>query len=278
VTPNVKVTVPGTGGSPGHRLDITVTTKPKLSYKKVVVSGNLIEEYRYETPLLIGRGGTPRKRVWRPNDIDEIEEMAQRAEEYGRRSATRAKSNIRRLISANITPNMKFVTLTFANTDDLNITDPKSTYFVYKNFMRRLFLKYGKRVFVTVPELQKRGAVHYHLLIDLPYIKNDELAELWRYGFIKIKKVHDPEKAPWYLAKYFTKANIFELNHRRYYTSVGLVRPKVLLGNKVEYLITKLNNDGVKAIPRGSYPSQFNGVVQIYEYNLPQAPALKETM
>lgn len=274
MTSITRVTVPGAGGSPGHRLDITVTTKLKLSSQKVIVSGNLVEEYRYETPLMIGRGGgNTHKRTWQSHDIEEI---AKRAEEYERRSATRAKSNIRRLISANITHNMKFVTLTFANTEELNITDPKATYLVYKNFMRRLFLKYGKKVYVTVPELQKRGAVHYHLLIDLPYVNNDELAELWRYGFIKIKKVHDPEKAPWYLAKYFTKANIFELNHRRYYTSVGLTRPKVLLGKTAENLITRLNSDGVKAIPRGSYASEYNGLVQVYEYNIPQAPALKE--
>lgn len=275
MTPDVKVTVSGTGGSPGHRLDITVTTKLKLSSQKVIVSGNLVEEYRYETPLLIGRGGGTRKKVRQPYDQNEI---ALRAEEYEKRSATRAKSNIRRLISANITKNMKFLTLTFANTEELNITDPKATYLVYRNFMRRLFLKYGKKVFVTVPELQKRGAVHYHILIDLPCILNDDLAELWGYGFINIKQVYDPDKAPWYLAKYFTKANIFELNHRRYYTSVGLTRPKVLLGNKAENLITKLNHDGVKAIPRGSYASEYNGLVQVYEYNISKPPAPKETM
>lgn len=274
MTPNANVVVPGTGGSPGHRLDINVTTKLKLSSQKVIVSGNLVEEYRYETPLLIGRGGGTRKKVRQQYDQNEI---ALRAEEYEKRSATRAKSNIRRLISANITQNMKFVTLTFGNTEELNITDPKATYLVYRNFMRRLFQKYGKKVFVTVPELQKRGAVHYHLLIDLPCIFNDDLSELWGYGFIKIKQVYDLDKAPWYLAKYFTKANIFELNHRRYYTSVGLTRPKVLLGNKAENLITKLNHDGVKAIPRGTYASEYNGLVQVYEYNISKPPAPKET-
>lgn len=40
-------------------------------------------------------------------------------------------------------------------------------------------------------EFQKRGAIHYHLLCNLPFVSSKELAEIWTHGFIKIKKIED---------------------------------------------------------------------------------------
>lgn len=57
-------------------------------------------------------------------------------------------------------------------------------------FIQRLKYKFGKDIkYLAVIEFQQRGAVHYHVLSDIPYIKQDELQDLWGQGFVFINAI-----------------------------------------------------------------------------------------
>lgn len=108
------------------------------------------------------------------------------------------------------------LTLTFTeNVQDWNFANKE-----FGNFMKRLNYKiYGKKcsdlAYISVPELQERGAIHYHIFFfNLPYIDKDEVEELWGYGSAHIKQeTHNGKKLEElngeslgkYITKYMTK-------------------------------------------------------------------------
>ena len=111
---------------------------------------------------------------------------------------SRARSAVRRLVLS--LPGKAFLTLTYAD----NQTDYKAAKADLQAFVRRCRHKYGKFPHVAVAETQKRGAWHWHIVLDgfYPY---QEIRELWTHGFIDIRKVSNPRKAANYIGKYLTK-------------------------------------------------------------------------
>ena len=84
---------------------------------------------------------------------------------YHKRQAETLHLNVKRLVETCESPNnIAFLTLTFAE----NITDPKEAYSRLRSFKTNFLSKnenYGN--YVQVTERQKRGALHYHLVIQL---------------------------------------------------------------------------------------------------------------
>ena len=84
---------------------------------------------------------------------------------YHKRQAETLHLNVKRLVDTCESPNnIAFLTLTFAE----NITDPKEAYRRLRSFKTNFLAKsdnYGN--YVQVTERQKRGALHYHLVIQL---------------------------------------------------------------------------------------------------------------
>ena len=117
--------------------------------------------------------------------------------------------NIARLIDCNFDRRTKFLTLTFKeNIKDIDVSNTEFT-----NFIRRLnYNLYGTKKsvlkYIAVWEKQKRGAIHYHIILfDIPFIKTKKIEEIWGNGFIKINKidVDSKENRGRYLSKYFSK-------------------------------------------------------------------------
>ena len=109
-----------------------------------------------------------------------------------------------------------FLTLTFAE----NVTDWDYANNEYMKFIKRLNYKvYGKKcaklAYIGVPELQERGAIHYHILFfNLPYIDKSEIMALWGLGCTRIEKEDNKgnkfselegESLAKYITKYMTK-------------------------------------------------------------------------
>lgn len=138
----------------------------------------------------------------------------------------RARTNIRRILSCNITHDSKFLTLTFAD----NVSDLKAANLLFKLFIKRLRYSYPDFFYLAVPEFQKRGAVHYHLVINIPYIPKQEIDSLWSLGFTFIEKIQDISAIPLYLSKYITKAieDPRYKNKKKYFTSRKCLRPVIL--------------------------------------------------
>lgn len=211
---------------------------------KVIVSGNIVEITRYQygyTKGLQGTNKTGRKGI----EGKTAEEQAKTQIENRSKTLQRARQHIRRLANAN--PQLdKFFTLTFKD----NIKDIKTANTEFDKFIKRLnyySTKNGlKKVqYIAVVEFQKRGAVHYHLLCDLPFISAKTLESIWQNGFIKINKIDKVDNIGAYITKYMSKDNhdIRLIGKRCYFTSQGLNEPieitdsneiaKLLKGQKI---------------------------------------------
>ncbi|MBP6866712.1 hypothetical protein KBC13_00425 [Candidatus Shapirobacteria bacterium] len=278
------------GASPkslNPRLDYTVTNKKKIFdviYKtdpitsvntKVILCGHHIEIYQYEKPLLINK--PPKEKVKknrepRPYDFDVF---ISRKEEYRERTKTRVIGQVRRLIESNFNKDSVFLTLTFDNKNNFDITDLKICNLKFHNFMvslknnfKNLNLKY-----LAVPEFQKRGAVHYHLIINVPFIEKKIVKKLWKYGFIKLKDIYYIEGMGSYFTKYLTKnSNDPRLYGRRsFFTSKGLKKPKIKYGDFAEKIIERLNQKKITPYFKSEYTSQFNGNVKYTRFYIKEA-------
>ena len=158
------------------------------------------------------------------NDLREIE----------LKNINRSKLKCQRLAKCNSNDWHTFITLTFKE----NIKD-----IVFANNEFEKFITKVKRVFkdlkyICVPEFQKRGAVHYHLLTNIS-IDNNKLIykqvdnnkflhiKYWNNGFNKVDNVSgDIKKIIGYISKYMTK----DIDNRlfgkhRYLDSQNLQKP-----------------------------------------------------
>lgn len=154
--------------------------------KKAVITGNFVEVYEYARPIFRGlQSRFPRSsgvRTPKPRSMQ---------------SAMRTRSRIRRLVNSNPTMD-KFLTLTFAE----NITDVASANYLFKLFRQKLERHLGRKFkYLGVIEFQKRGAVHYHLIMDIPFIEWPILSEMWGNGRIQIERIRKPNRAGIYMAK-----------------------------------------------------------------------------
>lgn len=142
-----------------------------------------------------------------------------------------------RLIDVNFDTRTSFLTLTFKE----NTQDIESCNYEFMKFIKRLNYKLfntkkATLKYIAVWELQKRGAIHYHIMIfSVPKIPYEDLLKLWKLGSINIKKVDadSKENRGRYLSKYFAK-NLDDpqllikfMGKKRFFTSKNLIKPKV---------------------------------------------------
>jgi len=249
------------------------------TFKKVIISGDVIEVYEYEK--------MPYQLANYKNDesISDVEWIKEYDKELDKRyedlsdeikhllsvvdgrmgsSITRTRNMIRRLILANFDNGSKFVTLTFKE----NITELSEANKYFDRFIKRMRRKYAGFKYIAVVEFQKRGAVHYHMLSDLPYIKASEMEQLWGNGFIKINRITHVDNVGAYVIKYMTKdmSDIRLFNSKAYNASKGLQKPVTVRGELAEEIHRMYGN--AKEVFTNSYTSEYLGQVTYKEYNL----------
>lgn len=149
-----------------------------MSLKKYVITGDIIEVYNY-TNYVKGKGGANRT-------AEKSEDIEKSLINYANTNQRR-RDNVRRLACCNFNSEYdKFFTLTFKD----NKTDVKECNYIFMKFIQRLKYKFTKDIkYLAVLEFQNRGAVHYHVLSDIPYIPQEELQELWGQGFVFINAI-----------------------------------------------------------------------------------------
>ncbi|WP_171014998.1 rolling circle replication-associated protein [Culicoidibacter larvae] len=188
------------------------------------VSGDYVELFQYYVPYLLGgssKNGSSSGKLKSEQKIFEERILSERL------SARRAKNQLERLILCNIGQyhtSDKFLTVTFAE----NIQDREIANYLFMKFIQRLRYHFGTFEYLAVPELQNRGAIHYHILLfGLPFISKDHLADIWKHGYIKINAVERYYNLAHYIAKYINKD--FETGRKkaqkRYMSSRGLKKP-----------------------------------------------------
>lgn len=259
-------------------------------FRKLIVSNNVLEIYEFEKEpgkreleYIHDDGYDPldfEKTKLEEQENDWIyEEMKELRSENRRKQTVRDARNItRRLALMNFGPGDKFITLTYAkNMQDLEQADKD-----FKNFMKRFRYKFDLKElpYIAVRELQKRGAIHYHMLCSFPldfenehHIKYWERVfgqEIWRHGFVDIKPIDHVDNVGAYLIKYMTKNVSIELfkGKKVYLCSKGLERPLVYRGEDAERIIELYKLDEKKEVFTNCYESEYLGNITYKEYNL----------
>lgn len=186
-------------------------------YQKIVVTQGIVEVFSYEKLNVLGNGG-------------DLQGEGENKEENYKETQRKRRSRIRQLICSNFDAGSKFVTLTFNNDQDHDIKDVKECNKEFDLFTHRIRRRYPNFKYVAVIEFQDkngRGAVHYHTVCNLPYIKKKELAEIWGNGHVYINRIDHVDNVGAYVIKYM----ITDMDDRRlmglkaYNCSKGLTAP-----------------------------------------------------
>jgi hypothetical protein len=255
--------------------------KEKKIYQiKYVVSGSVIERYTYEKNQFVG---------FEPKNKNGKNKNGITTSENRAFSLGRARKIVMRTINSNPCLN-KFLTLTFEE----NITDLDYANNELKKWIKRVNYqvfktKKSEMKYVAVIEFQKRGAVHYHILCNLPYIDVNSLAETWGHGFIKLNRIKgdkgrfgsdECDNVGAYVCKYMTKDNDDErlIGRNTYLMSRNLDKPQeIYVGINEKDLLQQVYglDDGVnlgsltsKANFSSMYTNDYTGTVVYNQFNL----------
>lgn len=244
------------------------TAMPKFYDKKIIVSGNVVELYEYELPVV--KSDRP-LRIGRAGQTATNEETKRSNRE---KVAARARQKVRRYANANFSNKSKFITLTFAD----NVIDLKTANREFVKARKRLarFLKMPLE-YIAVPEFQKRGAVHYHMLMNCPYIENKTLARLWARGFVKINAIDKVDNIGAYITKYMTKNGLDErlAGQKSYFMSHNLKAPEVTTDS--ETIAEVLADMNVKRVAcSSSFDSDYYGAICYTQFILNTPLSLAE--
>lgn len=245
---------------------------------KIIYSGDIVEIYEYSEGYLKGYTLTENEINNRTGSESNSDDTDTRE-----RSLKRAKANLRRLINSNIGQygkefTAKFLTLTFKE----NVQDIKQANYEFKKFIKRLNYKiYGTKEanlkYTTVIEFQKRGAIHYHTIIyNMPYLKANDISNVWENGFIKINKIDDVDNVGAYVGEYLGQADKGQgkdltddrlKGQKTHFSSRGLLKPIEITDKKiVEQVAAALPNE--KLSYSATFENEHLGNISYRQYNL----------
>lgn len=253
--------------------------KEKKIYQiKYVVSGSVIERYTYEKNQFVGFEAKNRN----GKNSNGLKSDENRAVSLGR-----ARKIVMRSINSNPCLN-KFLTVTFKE----NITDIDYANNELKKWIKRINYQVFKTKksamkYVAVIEFHKRGAVHYHILCNLPYIDVNSLAETWGHGFIKLNRIKgdkgrfgsdECDNVGAYVCKYMTKDNDDERlkGRKSYLMSQNLDKPQeIYVGINEKDLLQQVYGfeDVLQCVIHkdyfsSSYTNEYTGTVIYNQFNL----------
>ncbi len=219
--------------------------------RRLVLSGNVLEYYEYEKPIV---KGLKMKLIGRAASAFTSEETKA---ENRKKTAQRSRITVRRYANAN--PQLsKFLTLTFAeNQQDLAVAR-----YELDKFLKRVKTRYKDLQYICVVEFQVRGAIHFHMLCNLPYVSAEELAELWGNGFIKINRIDNVDNVGAYITKYMTKETFDErlAGKKCYSMSKNLQVPEEYTQDEdIDEVLENLEN--VIRVNSSEFESEYYGVV-----------------
>lgn len=194
----------------------------KMTLKK----DDRVEKFKDLNKICISTIGTSTKKRESKNELKKIE----------LKNILRSRFEMQRLVKTNEKIFKTFITLTFAD----NITDIKEANKKFDIWRTNVKSLYKDFAYLCVPEFQKRGAVHYHLLTNLDIKQNPLIiipqkgkksqydVKYWSYGFSSVFDMKDINVVG-YISKYMTKDVDNRLwGHRRYFYSQNLKKPETI--------------------------------------------------
>ena len=210
------------------------TLRDTLYNIKLVDCGDYIQVYYLQNKKFRKIKENDKTKIIENNSINNSHEIEFKTIDF--KNINRSKFECQRLIKCNAKNWQTFITLTFED----NIQDISYAYEEYKKFIYKIKRIFKDFMCLCVPEFQKRGAVHYHLLTNID-INNNKLVyfqednkkfshiKYWNNGFNNVENVSgNMQKIINYISKYMTKDIDDRLfSHHRYYYTRNLKRPTV---------------------------------------------------
>ena len=223
--------------------------------KKMVICGKYVEIYKYDKLVVVGFNRKIRSRIT-------SKEMSEK--EKSKSSTHRTKKNIKNITNSN--PQLqKFLTLTFKK----NIIDIDFANYEFMQFIKRMKFKYLDFQYLAVIEFQKRGAVHYHIICNLPFVDKKLIAKKWGHGFIKIKRIDRINNMGGYISKYVSKDsdNMKLFNKKKFFHSKDLYMPLEII-NEWQFNNHYENFDIANRIPvfEKIIESEYRGKINIKQF------------
>lgn len=251
---------------------ITRVRLEKYSYK-IIKCGDYLQVYYYKNPR-------ERQNVEKldTNTLHRGSVSSREVKHIEDRNIIRTKLNCQRLAKANAKDWKSFITLTYAeNMEDVAKSKKDLEYFV-KNIKKvKKDFKY-----IAIPEFQKRGAIHFHLLTNLSLQDNNIITKqknnnkyydvkYWNKGFTSYEDISgDVKKIVGYISKYMTKDNADDrlFNFKRYTASQNLIKPVtefISMRDKTsrEWLINYFKDK--ECIYNNTYVDDYNRPVEFFE-------------
>ncbi len=258
---------------------ILATSSNKELYNfKVIDCNDYLQIYKFKDKQVKINKNLENKNI-KKIDTDYLykNEKEKNKNEIELKNIIRSKLECQRLAKCNAKEWKTFITLTFEeNIVDINYANTRFKCFIYK--IKRVFKEFK---YICIPEFQKRGAVHYHLLTNID-INNDKLIysqennnffkhiKYWNEGFTKVDNLNnDIKKIIGYISKYMTKDIDDRLfNHHRYFYSRNLIKPKINYINldnlkHLDYLNNLLKNK--KIVYKNNYLNKYNDDLITFE-------------
>lgn len=236
-------------------------------YGKTIYSGTLLEVYRFEkAPRLASSTGRRRK------SSDSTRSSTPGPRRWD--SVKRLRRNFTRLVQTQLAGKgaPAFLTLTFVSNADIEFG-----LLCFKDFNRRAKKEFGDSFsFIAVPEFQKRGAIHFHLLvwgIADHYVKKERatryIQSLWARGFVDIIPTDGSPKLASYLSKYMQKAlqDPRLYGRRAYYCSRNVMRPVLYKTSAVVNYAKEILGVDIELLTERNYSTQWLGAgnYQVYK-------------
>ncbi|WCK54746.1 hypothetical protein PP175_01530 [Aneurinibacillus sp. Ricciae_BoGa-3] len=244
-----------------------------LIYTRIIASGNLIEEFTYEYPIVCKKTSHGGRKHFH-------EQASTKEEEHRKVSVKRAVTRLKRLLSANFRAKYNFITLTFSDDCSINVQnlqECKKEFDKFKKRVCRFLTKNGHNSnfkYIGVTEFQdahNREAIHFHLVTDLPFIPQEKLQALWQNGGVWVKNCRSSVSTNHKISHYLSKGILdSRLNgHQRYMRSHNLVEPKVLYGREAEEFLAQTGIKNSQPEHSECYINNYQGKTVYRAYFIP---------
>lgn len=235
--------------------------------EKLILSGGFLEFYKYAKIQNKGytRQKIPRKLVSEQKELDFHKELKQKIKSMF--SINRTRTIIRRIVNSN-KDFTKFITLTFKE----NFSDIEKANRIFSKFIMRLKYKFPELKYLAVIEFQQRGAVHYHMVSNLPYIPNKKLQKLWGQGFIRINEIKHVTNLGAYVCKYLSK-DMFDkrmFGQKKYFCSKNCIKPTEILDPNIIHDVLALYgiDEEKDATYKAEFDNEYTGMVKYKQFKI----------
>jgi len=242
-----------------------------MGYARIVQYGDTMEYYEYEKPFI-------ERRIRRSPSALERKRTAERRKQGVPRSEfsiRRARANFTHLVAENLYQRGAPALITLTNhLPDVSLTQGFRN---LASFKKNVQNQMGVTLtYIAVPEYQKRGRLHYHLLAwglgeaQTKFERSTRnLQRLYGKGFLDVRVAYDSSpKLASYLAKYFTKAYADPRNvgKRTYTASRDVNRPRAYGSNSLSSYTDSTLIDPLDAKLVVSYNTKYLGRCTLTKY------------